>query len=350
MSAATDTTVRRVAVVGPGRMGTLIALAYAFAGLRVDLVDLRDRAPEAARARRQAAMATIGDALGFLIEVGSAPPEAREATLARLGWADGARVDEVLAQADLAIEAVAEVPAEKAKVMARLDGAVRATCVIGSTTSTIAPDELAAMVRHPQRYLNVHWLNPAHVSPLVELQPCARTDPAWVEALRALHESMGKVPIVCGPSPGYLMPRLQLALMNEAARMVEEGVASAADIDRAVRWGLGVRYANMGVLEFVDWGGAEILSNAGRYMARATGAERFAPPAIVDRMIAEGRGGLRDGQGFHDWRGRDVPALQREVQRRIVERLREAGHLLRYDALTRGDAAGPSPADAAPPS
>jgi 3-hydroxybutyryl-CoA dehydrogenase len=146
------------------------------------------------------------------------------------------------------------------------------------------------------------------------------------------------------------MPRLQLALMNEAARMVEEGVASAADIDRAVRWGLGVRYANMGVLEFVDWGGAEILSNAGRYMARATGAERFAPPAIVDRMIAEGRGGLRDGQGFHDWRGRDVPALQREVQRRIVERLREAGHLLRYDALTRGDAAGPSPADAAPPS
>jgi len=148
-----------------------------------------------------------------------------------------------------------------------------------------------------------------------------------------MHETMGKVPIVCGPSPGYLMPRLQLALMNEAARMVQEGVASPADIDQAMRWGLGVRYANMGLLEFVDWGGAEILRNAGRYLAGALQADRFAPPAIVERMIAEGRTGLRSGQGFYDWRDRDVPAEQRAAQHRIVDTLRRTGQLPRPGAL-----------------
>jgi len=324
---------QRIAVVGPGRMGNLIALAYAFAGLRVDLIDLRERRPEAAAARRTEALAMIDAALAFLVAEGVAPPEARPDTLARLAWCDATAADARLGEADLVVEAVSEKATDKAAVLGRIAAAVRPGCAIGSTTSTIAPDELAAMVTRPQRYLNVHWINPAHVSPLVELQPGSATDPALVEALRALHESMGKVPIVCGPSPGYLMPRLQIALMNEAARMVEEGVAAPADIDRAMRWGLGLRYANMGVLEFVDWGGAEILLNAGHYMARALQAERFTPPALVAEMVAQGRSGLRDGEGFYDWRGRDVAAEQRAVQHRIVGLLREGGRLPRYGAL-----------------
>ncbi len=326
---------RRIAVVGPGRMGSLIALAYAFAGLSVALVDLRERAPADAAARRDAAWATIDAALAFLVAEGVAPADAPARTRARLGWHDAAQADAALATADLVVEAVSERREDKAPILARIAAAVRTDCAIGSTTSTIAPDELAAMVTGPRRYLNVHWINPAHVSPLVELQPGRETDPDLVEALRVLHEAMGKVPIVCGPSPGYLMPRLQIALMNEAARMVEEGVAAPADIDRAVRWGLGIRYANMGVLEFVDWGGAEILLHAGRYMAAATGEPRFAPPALVARMIDEGRAGLRTGQGFYDWRERDVPAEQRAVQRRIVGLLRDGDRLPRFGALDR---------------
>jgi 3-hydroxybutyryl-CoA dehydrogenase len=324
-----------VAVVGPGRMGNLIALAYAFAGLDVALVDLRERPAADARARRDAAFAAIDAALAFLIAEGVAPAAAAGQTRARLRWADAGGADGALAGAGLVVEAVSEKAAEKAAVLARVDAAVGPDCAIGSTTSTIAPDELATMVSHPRRYLNVHWINPPHLSPLVELQPGRQTDPALVDALRALHEAMGKVPIVCGPSPGYLMPRLQIALMNEAARMVEEGVAEPADIDRAMRWGLGLRYANMGILEFVDWGGAEILLHAGRYMAAALHAERFAPPALVERMVAEGRSGLRTGQGFYDWRQRDVAAEQRDVQHRIVDLLREGGRLPRYAALSR---------------
>jgi 3-hydroxybutyryl-CoA dehydrogenase len=330
---AASTFVEQVAVVGPGRMGNLIALAYAFAGLKVDLIDLRVCEPEASQARQTSSLEAISQALDFLIEQGAAPELARSATLARIRWVDARDADNALGRANLVIEAVAELPSQKQPVLTRITQAVHSDCVIGSTTSTIAPDELAAMVTHPRRYLNVHWLNPAHLSPLVELQPCAQTDPALVESLRALHANMGKVPIVCGPTPGYLMPRLQIALMNEAVRMVEEGVASAADIDLAVRFGLGLRYANMGVLEFVDWGGAEILLNAGRYMARATGEPRFEPPAVVGRMIEEGRSGLRDQQGFHDWRGQDVASRQRGVQRRIVDLLRESGHLPRYQAF-----------------
>ncbi len=325
--------IRRVAVVGPGRMGNLIALAYAFAGLEADLIDLRERDASETAARRRASLAAIESAMQFLVDEGVSDADGRTATLARIHWHDAADADRALATADLVVEAVAESTTEKAPVFARIDRAVRPDCVIGSTTSTIAPDALAAMVSNPARYLNIHWVNPAHLSPIVELQPGSATDPERVAALRAMHEAMGKVPIVCGPSPGYLMPRLQLALMNEAARMVQEGVASPADIDQAMRWGLGVRYANMGLLEFVDWGGAEILRNAGRYLAGALQADRFAPPAIVERMIAEGRTGLRSGQGFYDWRDRDVPAEQRAAQHRIVDTLRRTGQLPRPGAL-----------------
>ena len=96
------------------------------------------------------------------------------------------------------------------------------------------------------------------------------------------------MPVVCGPAPGYIVPRLQALIMNEAARMVEEGVASAEDIDKATRYGLGLRFAAMGVVEFIDFGGNDILYHASRYLAAALSAERYTAPAIVDRLMARG--------------------------------------------------------------
>ena len=98
----------------------------------------------------------------------------------------------------------------------------------------------------PERFLNAHWLNPAFLVPLVELSPGARTDPAVTQRLRALLESIGKVPVVCAARPGYIVPRIQALAMNEAARLVEEGVASAEDIDKAIKYGFGVRFATLG--------------------------------------------------------------------------------------------------------
>ncbi len=104
--------------------------------------------------------------------------------------------------------------------------------------------------------------------------------------MKALLESIGKVPVVCAARPGYIVPRIQALAMNEAARMVEEGVASAEDIDKAINYGFGFRFAVLGLLEFIDWGGGDILYYASRYLKGALGSERYRAPEIVERNMA----------------------------------------------------------------
>jgi len=140
-----------------------------------------------------------------------------------------------------------------------------------------------------------------------------------------LLEGIGKVTVECGPAPGYIVPRLQALIMNEAARMVAEGVATPEDIDKATRYGLGLRFAAIGVVEFIDFGGNDILFHASRYLSRTLSAERYTAPAIVDTMMAEGRNGLKSGQGFYDYRGIDVDAYRLDVLQRTLGMLKHAG-------------------------
>jgi 3-hydroxybutyryl-CoA dehydrogenase len=111
---------------------------------------------------------------------------------------------------------------------------------------------------------------------------------------------------VCRSSPGYIVPRIQALAMNEAARLVEEGVASVEDIDTAVKVGFGLRFAVLGLLEFIDWGGGDILYNASQFLAGSIDPARFRPPAIIAANMAEGRRGLRDGAGFYDFTNVDA--------------------------------------------
>jgi len=113
--------------------------------------------------------------------------------------------------------------------------------------------------------------------------------------------------------------------MNEAARMVEEGAATAEEIDKATRYGLGLRFAALGVVEFIDFGGADILHHASREMSASIDAARYAAPAIVGRMVDEGRLGLKSGSGFYEYAGRDVAAYRRDVLARTLGMLRHAG-------------------------
>ena len=181
------------------------------------------------------------------------------------------------------------------------------------------------LITHPERLINAHWLNPAYVIPLVELSVHPGTAPAVRERLRTLLEGIGKVTVECGPAPGYIVPRLQALIMNEAARMVAEGVATPEDIDKATRYGLGLRFAAVGVVEFIDFGGNDILYHASRYLSRTLSAERYTAPAVVDTMMAEGRNGLKSGQGFYDYRGIDVDAYRLDVLQRTLGMLQHAG-------------------------
>ena len=106
-------------------------------------------------------------------------------------------------------------------------------------------------------------------------------------------QQIGKLPVVCGATPGYIVPRLQALMMNEAARMIEEGVATASEIDKATRYGLGLRFAALGVVEFIDFGGSDILHHASREMAGSIDSARYSAPPIVGRMVEQGRLGLK---------------------------------------------------------
>jgi 3-hydroxybutyryl-CoA dehydrogenase len=126
-----------------------------------------------------------------------------------------------------------------------------------------------------------------------------------------LLEQVGKVPVRCKASPGYIIPRIQAMAMNEAARMVDEGVASAEDIDKAIRYGFGIRYATMGMIEFIDWGGCDILFHASRHLSAGLGSSRHAAAPVVERHMAEGKLGMDAGEGFYDFKNIDVEQYRR---------------------------------------
>ena len=315
----------RFAAVGAGRMGRGIAIAFAYAGHRIALVDLKPRAAEAWQRLADEARAEIRSSLEGLAALGAVDAAQVGPIADRVELVDAAGAPDALAGAELLFEGVPETIEAKRDAFAALNRHCRPDAVLTSTTSSILVTQLAALVERPGRFLNMHWLNPAYVIPVVELSTHPGTDPAVVERTRSIMQGIGKLPVVCGVAPGYIVPRLQALVMNEAARMVEEGVASAEEIDRATRYGMGLRFAALGVVEFIDFGGADILHHASREMSASISRERYTAPAVVDRMVAEGRLGLKSGSGFYDYAGRDVGAYRRDVLARTLGLLRHAG-------------------------
>lgn len=300
---------QRICIVGAGRMGEGIALAFMFAGLPVTLIDIKQR-DGAAQARyfRQVEDHLRGE-LATLVRLGSLDAAQAEHAMSHVHLSDREGSGEYLQDATVVFEAVPEVLDLKVQTFAWLSTACSAETVIASTTSTFLVTQLAALVTHPQRFVNAHWLNPAFLMPLVEVSRSDTTCPQVVQRLMALLKRIGKVPVQCSPAAGYIVPRIQALAMNEAARMVEEGVASAEDIDTAIRVGFGLRFSVLGMLEFIDWGGGDILFYASHYLAEAIDP-RFLPPKVIAENMAQGRNGLREGQGFYDYQDVDLEAYK----------------------------------------
>ena len=315
----------RFAAVGAGRMGRGIATAFAYAGHRISLIDLRPRSIEAWDQLRGAAQAEIEASLAGLAQLGVIDPAQVHAIAARVEFVQAADAPAALQAAELVFEGVPETLAAKREAFEQLNQHCRDDAILTSTTSSILVTQLAALVRRPERFLNMHWLNPAYVIPVVELSCHPGTDPDVLARTKSLMESIGKLPVVCGPTPGYIVPRLQALIMNEAARMIEEGAATAEEIDKATRYGMGLRFAALGVVEFIDFGGCDILHHASREMATSVNRDRYTAPAIVDRMVEQGRLGLKSGSGFYDYEGRDIAAYRRDVLSRTLGMLKHAG-------------------------
>ena len=316
-----------IACLGAGRMGRGIAVAFAYAGHTVTMIDVKSRSEEQFAQLHAEAMAEIKKTLTSLSRFGLLADTEAETIVERITVVPASRGTIALAEAGVVFEGVPEIVDLKREVLGAASRSVGPEVILASTTSTILVDELSDAIEHPHRFLNVHWLNPAYLIPLVEISPGKVTDPRVTAQVKALLEGIGKIPVVCAATPGFIVPRIQALAMNEAARLVEEGVASAADIDRAVKYGFAVRFANLGLLEFIDYGGGDILYHASRYLAGALGSERYAAPSIIERNMREGNVGLRTGRGFLDYAGLDVDAYRRERLKGLVNTLTSMGLL-----------------------
>jgi 3-hydroxybutyryl-CoA dehydrogenase len=315
----------RIACLGAGRMGRGIAVVFAYAGHPVTIVDFKPRDAEAFARLAAAAMDEVRGTLTSLASMGLFDQGKVDTITARVTVMPERDARAGLSSAHVIFEGIPEVLDLKREALAHASALAGPDPIIASTTSTILVDDLAGAVHRPERFLNAHWLNPAYLVPLVELSPGARTDADVTARLKALLEGIGKVPVVCAPRPGYIVPRIQALAMNEAARMVEEGVATAEEIDKAIKYGFGFRFAVLGMLEFIDWGGGDILFYASRYLTKALGSERYAPPEVIERNMREGRIGLSTRQGFLDYEKLDIEAYRRDRLAAFVAMLRQLG-------------------------
>jgi 3-hydroxybutyryl-CoA dehydrogenase len=306
-------------------MGRGLAHVFAYAGHDVRLLDVKERCAESYAALEADAMADIGRTIGLMASLGRIEADDIPAIIDRISIYPLDRAADALSDAPLIFEGVPEVLDAKERAFAIAGEHAAPDAIIASTTSTMMVDELAAFVSAKERFLNAHWLNPAFLIPLVEMSVGSETAPDVVNRLKVILEDVGKVPVVLKAKPGFVVPRIQSLAMSEAARAVEDGIASAEEIDKAVRVGFGLRFAILGLIEFIDWGGNDILYYAGHYMKDAFGSDRFEVPAIAKQYMKEGRNGLREGRGFYDYRDIDVDAYQLETLRKLIDLIDHLG-------------------------
>ena len=315
----------KIACLGAGRMGRGIAAVFAYAGHPVEIVDFKPRSAEDFAKIKAEAIAEVRGTLRMLAQLGMFEENAVDVIVARVSVVPETGAGKSFSSTPVIFEGVPELLDLKRDALARASRLAAPDSIIASTTSTILVDDLSSAVERPERFLNAHWLNPAYLVPLVEVSPGKRTALEVTKKLNALLESVGKVPVVCAASPGYIVPRIQALAMNEAARMVEEGVATAEDLDKAIKYGFGFRFAVLGLLEFIDWGGGDILYYASRYLTQALGNERYAAPEIIERNMKEGRIGLKTGQGFLNYENLDLDAYRRERLKAFAAMLGQLG-------------------------
>jgi len=280
--------IRQIAVIGTGTMGRGIAYLAAVAGYDAVIHDADAAALDAARA-------SVESSLKKQTEKGKITAADAAAALERVQVA--ADLEPAVRQADLIIEAVPEDLDLKKNIFGQADLFCDEEAILASNTSSISISELAGAVERRDRFVGLHFFNPPHAMKLIEIVRGERTSDDTVAEVRAVAEKMGKTPIIVRDSPGFATSRLGIALGLEAIRMLEEGVASAEDIDRAME--LGYNHP-MGPLRLTDLVGLDVRLGIAEYLA-ATLGPRFEPPQLLRTMVAEGKLGRKSGRGFYEW-------------------------------------------------
>jgi 3-hydroxybutyryl-CoA dehydrogenase len=317
------TTISSVAVVGTGYMGGGIAQSLALAGLPVTIADVSTEATEAAYARLLAEARQFED--DGLYDAG-----ATETIRANLRTAGS--IEEAVADADFIEEAVFESIEVKHDVLGRISAAARADAIIGSNTSTIPARVLVTAVTNPERFLTVHFSNPAPFIPGVELVLSEQTGPEVVPVVRELLACADRQGALVADVPGFVLNRLQYVLLKEAMSIAEEGIASPEDIDTVVRTTFGFRLGFFGPFAIADQAGLDVYAGGFRTFEENFGA-RLATPNLIKEAVDGDRKGVKNGKGLtRDYTPEQVKALV-DYRNKAYS---EMGRLLR--------AMGPAPA------
>jgi 3-hydroxybutyryl-CoA dehydrogenase len=280
--------IRQITVIGSGTMGRGIAYLAAISGFDTIVHDVDGASLDAARA-------SIESLLRKGVEKGKVDPALADDARGRVEY--GSDLEASLRGADLVIEAVPEVLELKEELFAQADVFCSEETILASNTSSLSITRLAENVERRDRFAGMHFFNPPHQMKLVEIVAGQRTSPETIEMIREVVLRMQKEPIVVRDSPGFASSRLGVAVGLEAIRMLEEGVATAQDIDRAME--LGYNHP-MGPLRLTDLVGLDVRLSIAEYLASTLGP-RFEPPALLRSMVREGKLGRKTGRGFYAW-------------------------------------------------
>ncbi len=282
--------IERMAVVGAGQMGSGIAQVAAQAGVEVVVADA---SPELAKR----SVEKLAGTLAKLVEKGKLAAAERDAVLGRIR---PARAIDDCAGADLAIEAIVENEDAKKDVFRRLDALLRPEAILASNTSSISITALAAATGRPDRFVGMHFMNPPPVMQLIEIIRGLQTSDATYGAVVALAKRFGKTTVTSKDSPGFLVNRILIPLLNEACFALQEGLASPEDIDTAVKLGLN---HPMGPLTLADFVGLDTCLYIAEVLHRELGEDKYRPAPLLRRYVAAGWFGRKSGRGFYRYEG-----------------------------------------------
>ena len=278
-----------VTVVGAGTMGHGIAQVAALAGYQVHLNDMDSEQVAAGRA-------AIESNLSGGVDRGKVSPEERDEALSRIR--EVLDLKEAVASADLVVEAIVENLEIKRGLFAKIEALAPESSVLASNTSSLPIGKIATALRHPERMIGMHFFNPVHIMALVEVVVHPGTSEDVRDRVLEVVRRMGKEPIVVQDSPGFASSRLGVVLGLEAMRMLEQGVASAEDIDKAMV--LGYRHP-VGPLKLTDLVGLDVRLAVAETLHREIGGATYEPPEILRSKVASGHMGKKAGQGFYTW-------------------------------------------------
>ncbi len=282
-------TINSVAVIGAGYMGGGIAQSLAAAGMTVTLADA---SPEVTRTALER---LLREAREFETQ-GLFPAGSAETIKANLRVADS--IEDAVRDVDFIEEAVPEVPSIKREVLRRICAAARPDAIIGTNTSTLPVKILAPAVTNPARFLTVHFSNPAPFIPGVELVSGTDTDPAVIPVVKDMLRRAGRSSAEVADVPGFVLNRLQYVLLKEANSIVEEGIATAQDVDTIVRSTFGFRLPFFGPFAIADMAGLDVYANCFKTFESAFG-DRLATPELLTSLVADGKYGVKSGEGFN---------------------------------------------------